>query len=56
MAERGANRSGKIRVILPVILRIMCSLVFWTMGAATMTFAENQTRGHRATHEFSVTP
>jgi len=52
-ANRMAKRTG---VILPVILRIICSLVLWTLGAATMTFGENQTREHRATYEFSVTP
>jgi len=52
-----ANRMAKRTcVILPVILRITCSLVLWTLGAATMAFGENQTREHRATYEFSMTP
>ena len=53
---RTNRAAGKLRLILPVILRITCSLVLWTLGAATMTFAENQTCEHRATHEFSVRP
>jgi hypothetical protein len=57
MTERRTNRpAGKIRVILPAILRITFSLVLWTLGAATMTFSENQTRGDRVTHKLSVTP
>jgi len=58
MTGRRANgMAGRIRVILPVILRITFSLVLWTLGAAIMTFSENQTRGgHRATHAVSVRP
>ena len=57
MTERRTNGpAGKIRVILPVILRITFSLVLWTLGAATMTFSENQTPGHRAAHKLSVAP
>ena len=32
--------AGKVRVILPVILRITFSLVLWTLGVTTMTIAE----------------
>ena len=34
--------AGKIRVILPAILRITFSLVLWTLGAKTMTLPEAQ--------------
>jgi hypothetical protein len=40
--------TGKIRVILPVILRITFCLAMWTLGVITMTIAEGQTREHRA--------
>jgi len=42
-----AEVAPKIRLILPVILRITFSLVLWTLGGATMTFTENQTYGYR---------
>lgn len=44
----------KIRVILPVILRIAFSLVLWTLGAATMSVVEAQTREHRVVQELPV--
>ncbi len=41
--------AGKIRVILPVILRITFCLAMWTLGATTMVvpLADAQTREHR---------
>ena len=46
MSRNDANKIGsELRTILPVILRITFSLVLWTLGGATMTFSENQTRG-----------
>ena len=44
----------KIRVILPVILRIAFCLAMWTLGAMTMTVAEAQTREHRVAKELPV--
>ena len=46
----------KIRVILPVILRITFCLAMWTIGAMTMTVAEAeaQTREHRVVKELPV--
>jgi len=35
-----SRAAGKIRVILPVILRITLSLALWTLGVTTMTIAE----------------
>jgi hypothetical protein len=35
-----SKATGKIRVILPVILRITFCLAMWTLGAMTMTIAE----------------
>jgi hypothetical protein len=40
-AVRGA--ADKLRVILPVILRITFSLLLWTLGAMSITIAEAQT-------------
>jgi hypothetical protein len=51
-----ARTDRRLRLLLPVILRISCSLVLWTLGAATMTLGENLTCKYRATHEFSATP
>jgi len=42
-----SGAAGKIRVILPVILRITFCLAMWTLGAMTMTIAEGQTREQR---------
>jgi len=39
---RGA--AEKVRVILPVILRVTFCLAMWTLGARTMTIAEAQTQ------------
>ena len=46
--------AGKIRVILPVILRITFCLAMWTLGAMTMTIAEAETREHRAVETIHV--
>lgn len=42
--NRSREASQKIRVILPVILRIAFSLVLWTLGAATMTLPEEHAK------------
>jgi hypothetical protein len=44
----------KVRVILPVILRITFCLAMWTLGALSMTIAEAQTREHRAVETIPV--
>ena len=55
MNGNGANGvASKLRVILPVILRITFCLAMRTLGAMTMTIAEAQTRGHRAVQEIPV--
>jgi hypothetical protein len=55
MNGNGANGvASKLRVILPVILRITFCLAMWTLGAMTMTIAEAQTREHRAVQEIPV--
>jgi len=55
MKANGANGMGrKIRVILPVILRITFCLAMWTLGALTMTVAEARTREHRVAKELPV--
>ena len=47
-----ANRpAGKLRLILPVILRITFSLVLWTLGVAPMTWTEAQTGKDRLNRE-----
>ncbi len=43
-----------IRQILPVVLRITFCLVLWTLGAASMTVAEAQTREHRVAQQLPV--
>ena len=43
-----------IRTILPVILRIVLSLILWTLGAASMNIAVAQTKEHRVVHNFAV--
>jgi len=50
-----ANRpAGKLRLILPVILRITFSLVLWTLGAAPMTWTEAQTGKDRLIREMPL--
>jgi hypothetical protein len=46
--------AGRIRVILPVILRITFCLAMWTLGAKSMTIAEAQTQEHRAVERLPV--
>jgi hypothetical protein len=54
MNGNGANGlASKLRVILPVILRITFCLAMWTLGAMTMTIAEAQTRERLIAPEFS---
>lgn len=59
MNGNGLNgMARKIRVILPVILRITFCLAMWTIGAMTMTVAEAeaeaQTPEHRVVKELPV--
>lgn len=55
MNGNGANGvDRKIRVILPVILRITFSLVLWTLGAAAMSLVEAETREQRVVQEIPV--
>jgi hypothetical protein len=49
-----SGAAGKLKVILPVILRITFCLVMWTLGAMTMTIAEAQTEEHREVPEIPV--
>jgi hypothetical protein len=49
---RGA--ADKLRVILPVILRITFSLLLWTVGAMSMTIAEAHTQGCGLVREAAV--
>jgi hypothetical protein len=49
-----SGAAGKLKVILPVILRITFCLVMWTLGAMTMTIAEAQTEEHRAVPEIPL--
>lgn len=49
-----SGAAGKLKVILPVILRITFCLVMWTLGAMTMTIAEAQTEAHRVVPEIPV--
>jgi hypothetical protein len=49
-----SGAAGKLRLILPVILRITFCLAMWTLGAMTMTIAEAQTREHRVVQEIPV--
>lgn len=46
--------ASKLRVILPVILRITFCLAMWTLGAMTMMIAEAQTREQRVVQEIPV--
>ena len=49
-----SGTAGKLRVILPAILRITFCLAMWTLGAMMMTIAEAQTREHRAVQVIPV--
>ena len=49
-----SGAAGKLRVILPVVLRITFCLAMWTMGAMTMTIAQAQTREHRVVQQIPV--
>lgn len=49
-----SGAAGKLKVILPVILRITFCLVMWTLGAMTMTIGEAQTEEHRVVPEIPV--
>ena len=51
-----SGAAGKLKVILPVILRITFCLVMWTLGAMTMTIAEAQTEEYRVTPEMPAGP
>ena len=46
--------TGKLRVILPVILRITLSLALWTLCALSVTIVEAQTREHRVVQVIPV--
>lgn len=46
-----SGAAGRLKVILPVILRITFCLVMWTLGVMTMTIAEAQTEEHRVVPE-----
>ncbi|HXC48987.1 MAG TPA: hypothetical protein VNU20_11910 [Candidatus Sulfotelmatobacter sp.] len=48
-----SGAAGKLRMILPVILRITFCLAMWTLGAMTLTIAEAQTRKRLVSPEFS---
>lgn len=54
--NRVSEAAGKLKVILPVILRITFCLMMWTLGAMTMTIAEAQTEEHRVVPEIPVGP
>ena len=43
MSEDAVSGAGKVRLILPVILRLTFCLAMWTLGIMTMTFAEPDT-------------
>jgi hypothetical protein len=49
-----SGTAGKVRVILPVILRITFCLAMWTLGVTTMTIAEAQTREQRVVQMIPV--
>ncbi len=49
-----SGTAGKVRVILPVILRITFCLAMWTLGAMPMTIAQAQTRERRAVETIPV--
>ena len=45
MNANATNRNARtIRQILPVILRVTCFLVLWTLGASTMTVVEARSK------------
>ena len=55
MNRNGVSKAaGKLRVILPVILRITFCLAMWTLGVITMTIAEAQTREQRVVQKIPV--
>ena len=49
-----SRETSKLKVILPVILRITFCLVMWTLGAMAMTIAEAQTEEHRMVPEIPM--
>ena len=49
-----SGAAGKLRVILPVVLRITFCLAMWTLGTMTMTIAEAQTQEHRVVRTIPV--
>ena len=49
-----SGTAGKLRVILPVILRIAFCLGMWTLGAMTMTIAEAQAQENRFARDTAV--
>jgi hypothetical protein len=49
-----SGTAGKVRVILPVILRITFCLAMWTLGVMTMAIAEAQTREQRVVQMIPV--
>jgi hypothetical protein len=49
-----SGTAGKVRVILPVILRITFCLAMWTLGVMTMTIAEALTREQRVVQVIPV--
>jgi hypothetical protein len=49
-----SGTAARLRVILPVILRITFCLAMWTLGGMPMTIAEAQTKGHRPAQEIPV--
>ncbi len=51
---RGAEE--KVRVILPVILRITFCLAMWTLGAMTMTIPEARTDSKASTKQEENNP
>jgi hypothetical protein len=54
MKRNAVSEAGKLRAILPVILRITFCLAMWTLGAMTMTIAEAQTQEHRVVKAIPV--
>lgn len=51
-----SGAAGKLKVILPVILRITFCLAMWTLGVMTMTIAEAQTEEYRVVPEIPADP
>ena len=55
MNSNATNGNARtIRQILPVILRISFFLVLWTLGAATMSVVDAQTRDQRVAQQLPV--